>query len=57
LDGSNEKCGLPDVNGNIESVQCPKYANAACYTAATWHSVSYSKKLISKKYRKNYGQK
>jgi len=43
-DGSvsgNEKCSEEDVTGNIETEQCPKYANQACYTAATWHKVTF----------------
>ena len=40
LDGSNEKCSLNSVTGQIETIQCPKLANAACYTAATWNKVS-----------------
>ena len=41
LDGSNAKCGLGDVEGEIALATCPKYANAACYTASTWHTVSF----------------
>jgi len=39
-DGSNERCGLPDVSDDIPTAQCPIYANAACYSASTWHKVS-----------------
>ena len=38
LDGSNDKCSLPDVAGEIQSMSCPKYANAACYSTSTWHT-------------------
>ena len=40
LNGSNEKCSGDDVSGDIDSISCPKYANAACYTASSWHTVS-----------------
>jgi len=35
--GSNENCKNEDVTGNVDTIVCPKYANAACYMAATWH--------------------
>ena len=37
LDGSNERCSLPSVSDSFEPISCPKYANAACYTATTFH--------------------
>ena len=40
LNGSNDKCSLPSATDQVPLVHCPKYANAACYTASTWHSVS-----------------
>ena len=49
LDGSNTKCSLDSVDGQVESVKCPKLANAACYTAATWHKVE---KHVDRKFRK-----
>jgi len=39
LDGSNEKCSLGDVSNDIPTSKCPVYANAACYSASTWHTV------------------
>ena len=39
LDGSNKKCSLPNVENEIKTVSCPIYANAACYTASSWHEV------------------
>ena len=36
LPGANTNCHEPDVTDIIPSVQCPRYLNAACYTAATW---------------------
>lgn len=41
MDGSNEKCSLNDVTGEIESNACPVYANAACYTSLTSNNVSF----------------
>lgn len=38
LDGSNEKCSEPDVTGQIDTLSCPTYANAGCYSASTWHA-------------------
>ena len=43
LDGSNIKCSEESVHGEIEPMKCPKLANAACYTAATWHKVKFQK--------------
>ena len=47
LNGSNEKCSLGDVSGQIDTVTCPTYANAACYSASTWHMVC-SKVVLNK---------
>lgn len=38
LEGSNIYCQAPDATGLVPTQSCPKYLNAACYTAATWHS-------------------
>ena len=43
-ESNNEKCSLEDVTGEIDTIMCPRYANAACYTAATWHTVIMSHK-------------
>lgn len=39
MDGSNDKCSLADVTGEIMTTQCPTYANAACYSSSTYHPV------------------
>ena len=36
LPGANTNCHEPDVTDIIPSVSCPRYLNAACFTAATW---------------------
>lgn len=36
LPGANANCHEPDVAGIIPTVACPRYLNAACFTAATW---------------------
>ena len=36
LPNSNVDCKLPSVSGSITAIQCPRYMNAACFTAATW---------------------
>jgi len=39
IPGSNQKCSLDDVSGQIQSQKCPVYANAACFTATTSNNV------------------
>ncbi|CBY30505.1 unnamed protein product [Oikopleura dioica] len=36
--GSREECQKPDVSNEGFIVDCPIYANAACFTAASWHT-------------------
>ena len=37
LPDSNIYCQSPSVDGLVPPMKCPVYANAACFTAATWH--------------------
>jgi len=37
IGGSNEACTKPDVSDENFMVKCPIFANAACFTAASWH--------------------
>ena len=36
LAGSDERCQLDSVAGELYAEKCPKYANAACFTASSW---------------------
>ena len=37
---SNKNCHNEDVSETIETLYCPKYLNAACFTSTTWESTS-----------------
>jgi hypothetical protein len=41
LGGSNDQCLKEDVTGVVPAQNCPMYANAACYSASTFHKVIY----------------
>ena len=33
---SNKKCTLPSVVGKVDTMKCPRYLNAACFSASAW---------------------
>ena len=41
MPGSNDRCGDVSVINKVNTHKCPKYANAACYNSANWHTVSF----------------